>query len=218
MRKIVSLLMILVVALAVTGGAWAENYEYLDEMTLEELLDLQTALEAKIASVRTASGSGNTTDMGMWKIKYYVDEFGDYTTEGYVTNKNWIEGKFSNSATTNAKLYVVFLIDDEDVAIKLYEYGKDVVKNGGSSRVTYNVTMKDAAGVRHTLTGYMYSGSDRIFFSAEDEQTILNALSANGNVKFSIVNSKTATDQYIFSVENTSYFVNAYNQLLGEQI
>ena len=50
----------------------------------------------------------NLNNTGMWEIRHYVDRFGEPTKEGYITNKSLIEGKFSNSATSNSDLNVKF--------------------------------------------------------------------------------------------------------------
>lgn len=57
---------------------------------------------------------------GIWKISYYVDDFGDYTKDGYA--KTICDGTFSNSATTNDRLAVQFLVDKSNIRIQLHEY------------------------------------------------------------------------------------------------
>ena len=49
-------------------------------------------------------------EYGIWKVSYYVDDFGEPTKEGYVFTS--CTGKFSNSATTNSELGVKFIIDE----------------------------------------------------------------------------------------------------------
>ena len=61
----------------------------------------------------------DTDDSGIWKVNYYVDDFGDPTDSGYISNLNissisdMTAGTFSNSATTNAKLYIAFIIEND---------------------------------------------------------------------------------------------------------
>ncbi len=80
----------------------------------------QKAIEkAKRDSVRLA----NIDNLGNWEIKYYVDDFGEPTKEGYITYKSLIKGRFSNSATNNSILDVVLLFGEDYYNIKLFEYG-----------------------------------------------------------------------------------------------
>ncbi|MCK5591653.1 MAG: hypothetical protein KAI72_06835, partial [Candidatus Pacebacteria bacterium] len=50
----------------------------------------------------------NLNNTGMWSVRYYVDNFGEPTRQGYITNTNLIKGKFSNTATQNSDLNVKF--------------------------------------------------------------------------------------------------------------
>ena len=62
-------------------------------------------------------------EYGIWKVSYYVDDFGEPTKEGYVFTR--CTGKFSNSATTNSELGVEFIIDESNIHIPLYEYNRN---------------------------------------------------------------------------------------------
>ena len=131
------------------------------------------------------------TQSGVWKMDFYVDEFGQYTNEAYIRNKNYFVGKFSNSATTNSKLYVTLLIDTNYVAIQLLEYGSYVVK--ASSTTYYNITYLDKTGRKYNSTGTMYKNGDRILL---DDRKLLQLLEENDSV-----------DVYI--KENSEYGVNS---------
>ena len=106
---------------------------------------------------------GSTTKNQKWKVSYFVDEFGDSTTDKYVTTEKYIWGKFSNSATDNSKLKVKFLITktghskdvllgtkkvtvfDEsfNIGINLYEYGSLKVKAlSYEYPISYIITIK----------------------------------------------------------------------------
>ena len=41
----------------------------------------------------------NLDNTGMWRLGFYVDEFGEPTKEGYITTNEYISGTFSNTAT-----------------------------------------------------------------------------------------------------------------------
>ena len=116
-------------------------------------------------------------EFGIWEITYYVDEFGQYTNQAYVRNKNYFVGKFSNSATTNSKLYVGVLIDLENVAIKLLEYGSYVVKS--YSTVYYDITYLDDAGQKYYTTGIMYKNGDRIYLN---NRMLIELLQKNSSI------------------------------------
>ena len=149
-------------------------------------------------------------DFGNWVIKYYVDEFNEYTDIKYITTSSDIVGTFSNSATTNSLLKARFLIDAENVAIKLFEYGSSTVKSYYTA--TYKITMKDTAGTKHTIYGVMYDGGDRVNIKEEYEELVINTLKKPGTVSFYLVESKYTTSTYLFTV-NTGNFSTLYNQL-----
>jgi hypothetical protein len=64
---------------------------------------------------------------GSWEKGFYTDEFGDITDNPYITTE--IIGTFSNSATTNSILKVIFIIardrhvERDNVYIRMLEYG-----------------------------------------------------------------------------------------------
>ena len=204
----------LIMTLLFSLSAWAvADYSYLDGMSLEEMTALQNELTKRISSAKSAAGAADPTDTGVWMVKYYVDEFNMPTSEGYITTKNYVEGTFSNSATTNSKLYVIWLIDKDSVAIKLAEYGRTVVKSSYDS-TDYSILMLDPNGNRVSMTGTMYKGGDRIYIDSSYEARVLDALKQNGSVTFKITEQgKYASSSYLFKMDDTSYFSNAYNQL-----
>ena len=131
------------------------------------------------------------TVLGTWEITYYVDEFGQFTNQAYMKNKEYFVGTFSNSATTNSKLYVDLLIDNDYVAIVLLEYGSHVVK--ASSTTYYNVTYLDQSGRKYYSTGTMYKNGDRILLN---DWKLVELLQTN-----------TSVDVYI--KEDSKYGVNS---------
>lgn len=67
--------------------------------------------------------SNPTEDVSLWKTNYYVDDFGDKTDNSFKSFTD-LEGKFSNSATSGAKLFANILIDENNIRFDLYEYGR----------------------------------------------------------------------------------------------
>ena len=86
---------------------------------------------------------------GIWMIESYVDDFGAPTKKKYITNSDVINGKFSNSATTNSELNVKIIIESQNVIdIKLFEYaGKNPVKT--CVEEGYKIRVKSKTGDFH---------------------------------------------------------------------
>lgn len=123
----------------------------------------------------------STQQNSQWIIKYYVDEFGDPTDEGYITQKSYSSGTFSNSATTNSELKWYFLIDNDSASISLREYGSYVVK-GDYDGDLYNIRIKTEEKT-YDLRGINYS--DRIRISNSPE-TLLKILNEGKKIKIAI--------------------------------
>ena len=150
--------------------------------------------------------SETTQDTGIWEKRAYVDEFDLPTDEYYISNKEPIVGKFSNSATTDSPLCVFIYFEEGIMSIKLIEYGSYVVKNPYSEDRVYNIVMMDTFGEKHYFDGVMPSEFERIFFDGANSDTIIEALSENGTVRFAITEADNATTKYIFTIEDTTGF------------
>ena len=151
--------------------------------------------------------SETTTDTGIWEKRAYVDEFDLPTDEYYISNKEPIVGKFSNSATTDSPLYVYIYVNDASyVSIRLIEYGSNIVKNPYSDGRDYDVAMMDTFGERYYFNGTMSGGQDRIFFSQKVSATIIEALRYDGIVRFVITEKDSPLTEYSFSIADTSGF------------
>lgn len=131
------------------------NTEEVIEPTLPEIIyGYYEKDEVKTSSnEETNFKKSEVINSDLWEKAYYVDSFGDYTNTSYLRLKNGLYGTFSNSATTNSRLKVQFLIDSpNEIAIKLFEYGTSEVK-GYYSDPSYYIYVKDEAGVSHTFSG-----------------------------------------------------------------
>lgn len=100
------------------------------------------------------------------EVRHYVDEFGDSTGNGYITQGISQSGTFSNSATTNSRISWRVLVDDSDVAFIIDEYGSYRVKGSTGFPDNYTVSVKTPVGEVYRLTGHNYS--DRITLSSYD--------------------------------------------------
>ena len=172
------------------------------------LLVLITALfvgcEKRSAEMQSVEDTTDSVDAGdNWEIKYYVDDFDDPTDEKYIRSEV-IEGTFSNSATDNSLLYVQIVISDStDIYIRLFEYGKLLVK--GISTSTYKVLVRDSKGTDFKLKATNYS--DRLEFNVIDSQIIHKLLQKGNKLKFYIEESGryASSSTYRFNVESEGY-------------
>lgn len=144
-----------------------------------------------------------------WSIKYYVDQFGDIDYNAPYISSDLLDGTFSNSATTDSPLKAIFLYD-EDVAIKLYEYGDNEVKNSFSSDVKYRVIFKFESGSTSTYLAKMKSGSgDRIILSdfkgSKGEEIVLNHFCNGEIIKVFIEEIDSPICNYLFKVDGNGF-------------
>ena len=150
-----------------------------------------------------------------WKKEFFVDDFGESTSSAYVTNaKDWIIGKFNNSATSNSLLNVLLLIqnyndNEKALAFMLYEYGSSQVKNI-SSNESYNVKIRDEQKNTHE---FKFRLTDRVISYAKDWNKINQLLNSNSKLIFYMepIDSYTSTN-YLFTLE-TSCLINLVNEL-----
>lgn len=134
-----------------------------------------------------------------WIKKYYVDEFKQETDEWYVAGIFY--GTFSNSATTDSALRVAFLIDEENMCIKLYEYdSSSEVINIFSEKTTYTITIKDEHNNKTKFNGWFLPQGDRLVLDPQMRNEILDILKAKENVSFYIVSNEYSVDSYLFTV------------------
>ena len=100
----------------------------------------------------------------------------------------------------------------------MYEYGKHKVKNSYSSKSDYyTVKLKTEDGHIETMAGQIKSGGDRLYMWRDSQKDyVLNALKLNQKLSFYIVDQQYFTDEYWFTIENSSYFDSAYNFLLNK--
>ena len=168
---------------------------------------------------------GHTTDSGIcsrcgenfssWDIGEYKDEFGLPTGEKHMTAVD-LYGTFSNSATTNSKLYAALQIDMSDIGIMLWEYGSNLVKSTFDYE-SYTITILDSNGTKHSFTGTIYKGSTRVYFSSSDREKVLNLLRTNDTLKIYLKSSKYSISTYLFEID-TKGFSYAYNQISGPNV
>lgn len=133
----------------------------------------------------------SVNELAVWQLKYYVDDFGEYTDEKYLRGD--FTGQFSNSVTTNSKCDFVFLVENQ-VYIVLYEYGNINVKNYGNIETMYNITLKTSSGSQVTFVGTM--SDDRIKIDTYGSKYIINSLK-NGETFKLLIEENTSYNSYL---------------------
>jgi hypothetical protein len=162
----------------------------------------------------------DSNDFGMWEIRYFVDEFGDPTSQGYIEGKKRIYGTFSNSATTNDDLGVEFIIDKGRFYFQLFEYNRTHSVKGNISSQSYKIQVKHngkvVKGGRKKNKDFRATNySDRLKVNYPDD--LINLFSQGGEFKFSIIETGDyANGSYKFTVNDVSGFSNAYKKLTNE--
>lgn len=150
-------------------------------------------------------------NLGIWRIEYYIDEFGDRTTDGFISTT--IDGTFSNSATTNSPLRVKMVIDSSLVLINLYEYA-DNTPVKGEEYMEFSV--KDSKGVIYNITTYNdeYGNNTVKSLDGKSESLIRDILLEGGEIKFSgISNRHRVISKYVFTIKNADNLQKALSKL-----
>jgi len=193
-----------------------KNAEYQNLLKDIDKLELEQKRKSE-AEERERIRLENIGNTGIWEIDYYVDRFGEKTTEGYIKNKDLIIGRFSNTATQNSALNVEFLISSStDICIQLYEYARNSPVKVASPEypVYYSVEIKDSEGHKYTLWAANYS--DRLQFDEKNSKSVHNVLIKGGQVGFWIQEADRPTSQYQFTIDRADWYDNAYNKLTGK--
>ena len=155
--------------------------------------------------------------VGDWNKGYYVDDFGDRTSKGFISQTT--KGLFSNSATQDSPLRAKMFINNANLEkqtpwFRLYEYdGANPIK-GIYSRNTMDCRVKEQDG---SIIGIEFSqsqGSDYFSVTSSSKRNIgyLKDLIRKGSVgKFVCVNNQFGNAKYVFSF-NFKYFNNIVKQ------
>ncbi|MDO4836317.1 MAG: hypothetical protein Q4B07_07710 [Clostridia bacterium] len=144
-----------------------------------------------------------------WEKAYYVDDFGDSTSESYLRGK--FKGSFSNFITTNSNLTVYFCVDNDysrkrdsdSFRIKLLEYDDYLVNFKGIN--PYDVTIKVKIGERKYTANASRLDENYIYIYREDGLfvPVLWGLETGKEIRFVIEESAYTTSTYRFSVDSS---------------
>ncbi len=162
------------------------------------------AVKAQPIQVTTAN------ELGMWKVASYAGDLGDNKNSNFITNAFAIWGTYSNSTIDHSEVKVKFLIDKVSFCLKLYEYGKKIVKKGDETN--YKITVKLEENEPFLFTAK--NVSDRIFIEEPDARKIIEMFNKGGRIYFYLANdSKSNPTSYAFVVDNPSGFNEAIKKL-----
>ncbi len=111
-----------------------------------------------------------------WTTKFYVDDFGEPTKESYQSMVS--EGVFSNSATQNSKALYAFIKSDDNLTVKVLEYGRSLATSIEATFET--VKLKTPNGVVEVKKVF-FSKSGRLYFSKDSFKKVSEAMSESGD-------------------------------------
>jgi len=146
----------------------------------------------------------------MWKTASYAGDLGDNKNSAYITNTYAIWGTYSNSTAENGELKVKFLIDKVSFCLKLYEYGKKIVKKGDETYFTITIKSDGLEPLQITARNV----SDRIFINGVNAKKIIELFDKGNQISFSMVtDSKTSPSTYAFTLEHPGGFKEVLSKL-----
>lgn len=145
-------------------------------------------------------------EYGIWKVTYYVDDFGEPTKDGYVFTS--CTGKFSNSATTNSELGVKFIIDESVFCIQLYEYNRNHPVKGYLDTFQFKAKRSDGEILEFETLNDEYGHN---FVHTKYDKKIRAFLQqGKGEVKFiAECRESNLLSQYEFTLKDISYLSEA---------
>lgn len=145
------------------------------------------------------------TKTGAWELKHYSDSFGEETNDSYLVLMG--KGVFSNSATSNSELDVVFFVDKDSFSFRLFEYGSSPVKDDDAMYVT---RIKDSEGnvTDYRLWNAGQSGQIGSINMANDYAKILDILNKGGEITVIMSYNDYGQSDYRFKL-NVDGFNNA---------
>lgn len=152
---------------------------------------------AGVANIYEKQSLLDSEDMGIWTIRYFVDDFGDYTNDAYIITEKKGSGTFSNSATQKSDLRWQILVDDWGQAFFfLYEYGNSQVTGSSSYPTEYTISVKLIDGTVKTFSAT--NSYDRLEIDYKDMLEFLDILLEGEPFKMTIK-------------EKSSYYSSSYN-------
>ena len=149
-------------------------------------------------------------DVGDWSKSFYVDDFGDKTNQGFISQT--VKGKFSNSATENSRLRVKILISNANVMenvpwFRLYEYdGRNPIK-GVYSRNGMSCRIKNQDNIISRLPITQNQGSDHfeISYIKKNIKMFEELIANEGTASFVCIDDNSSSSKYMFKFDFKGY-------------
>ncbi|MEI6678411.1 MAG: hypothetical protein WCL21_07370 [Mariniphaga sp.] len=197
--------LIILLILSVTVAACGLNHQKPEKSLIKGIETVQPETKEP-----TSLKTDQPDELGMWKIASYAVDLGDNKNSFYITNEYAIWGKYSNNTVDNDELKVKFVIDKVSFCIKLYEYGKKIVKKGDEN--SYKITIKSNGIESYQITAR--NATDRIFIQEADARKIIELFNRGIPVSFSLLSdSKTNPSTYTFGLEHPEGINTAFKKI-----
>ena len=159
--------------------------------------------------------------VGDWTKGYYVDDFGDKTSSGFVSQT--VQGLFSNSATEGSALRVRMFINDGDLKFenpwfRFYEYNGNNPVKGIYSTNTMSCRIKDKNDEIFSFEMKQYQGADSMFMNSNGKwnkrtiQRLEDAIRDGETARFACAGDNYNTSKYVFDFD-FKYFDNIVRKL-----
>jgi hypothetical protein len=179
----------------------------------EKFMDISNELMAKVVEKmqeqELEEKQNELETLYNWTLRSYVDEFGDETGKGYV-NKIVSGGTFSNSAANSADLNAIIFIENNEIALRLLEYGDNPVKNSGRDADDYIIKTKIGEDTQE-YKGKLWT--DRIKIDGE-VTGLIESLKTENEIKFYIEEvTKYSSSTYKFTYENPGNLTSTLDEL-----
>lgn len=162
----------------------------------------QGYLDGSIGVASEYPEGSKSTATSQFEIRYFVDDFGDPTDKGYVTQRGFPTGTFSNSATRNSRITWYLILSKTEASFVINEYGSYRVTGSSAYPDHYDISIKESDGNVLTFAGENHS--DRISLRDRDIDRFVNIISTGEEVKISI-RKKSNYDNSSYNLGNVSF-------------
>ena len=146
----------------------------------------------------TSNNTANKDIKETWKLDYYVDKFGDDTSEKYISGI--FDGKFNNNIFKNQDCEFKFLIGKDYIDMMMFEYGTKQFEN---QIATLDVNIKNQYGLVLDCKGYF--DMDRMSFDSAGTEFLLNALKNPGNIKILVDSDDVNINKYLVEIQSDNF-------------
>lgn len=144
-----------------------------------------------------------TLNTGLWEKRQFSDSFNEKTDKSFLLLIE--EGAFSNSATSGSKMTALLYVTQQNISIRLVEYGSSLVKDDES----YTLRVKDSDEIVHNFRLYNNYNGDMNFssYSGEGEDAFRKILEKGGTVTCVIeeITRYGTPSKYYFKLHTDGY-------------